>query len=159
MPPPIIEVRGLGKRFSRAGKEVVALQGFDLSVAEGEFIAIVGPSGCGKSTFLHMLGGFEPITQGQLLFNGKPVTAPGPDRGDSVSGIRPLSLAHRRGQYHLGPRGAGKEPPGAARGGGSPARQGRADALSRSLSGRAVGRHETASRDRADARLSIHACS
>ena len=81
MPPPIIEVSGLGKRFSRAGKEVVALQGFDLQVAEGEFIAIVGPSGCGKSTFLHMLGGFEPITEGQLLFNGKPVTAPGPDRG------------------------------------------------------------------------------
>jgi NitT/TauT family transport system ATP-binding protein len=81
MPAPIIEVRGLGKRFSRAGKEVVALQGFDLNVSEGEFIAIVGPSGCGKSTFLHMLGGFEPITEGQLLFNGKPVTAPGPDRG------------------------------------------------------------------------------
>jgi NitT/TauT family transport system ATP-binding protein len=81
MPAPIIDVRGLGKRFSRAGKEVVALQGFDLSVSEGEFIAIVGPSGCGKSTFLHMLGGFEPITEGQLLFNGKPVTAPGPDRG------------------------------------------------------------------------------
>jgi NitT/TauT family transport system ATP-binding protein len=81
MPSPIIEVRGLGKRFSRAGKEVVALQGFDLSVVEGEFVAIVGPSGCGKSTFLHMLGGFEPITEGELLFNGKPVTAPGPDRG------------------------------------------------------------------------------
>jgi NitT/TauT family transport system ATP-binding protein len=81
MPPPIIEAKGLGKRFSRAGKEVEALHGFDLNVAEGEFIAIVGPSGCGKSTFLHMLGGFEPITEGQLLFNGRPVTAPGPDRG------------------------------------------------------------------------------
>jgi NitT/TauT family transport system ATP-binding protein len=78
---PIIEARGLGKRFARAGKEVEALRGFDLEVAEGEFIAIVGPSGCGKSTFLHMLGGFEPVTEGQLLFNGRPVTAPGPDRG------------------------------------------------------------------------------
>ena len=81
MSPSIIEARGLGKRFSRAGKEIEALRGFDLDVAEGEFIAIVGPSGCGKSTFLHMLGGFEPVSEGQLLFNGRPVTAPGPDRG------------------------------------------------------------------------------
>ncbi len=81
MSPPIIEARGLGKRFSRAGKEIEALRGFDLDVAEGEFIAIVGPSGCGKSTFLHMLGGFEPVSEGRLLFNGRPVTAPGPDRG------------------------------------------------------------------------------
>jgi NitT/TauT family transport system ATP-binding protein len=81
MPAPIIQARGLGKRFTHAGKEVEALRGFDLSVAEGEFIAVVGPSGCGKSTFLHMLGGFEPITEGELLFGGRPVTGPGPDRG------------------------------------------------------------------------------
>jgi NitT/TauT family transport system ATP-binding protein len=81
MPAPIIRARGLAKRFTRAGKEVEALRGFDLSVAEGEFIAVVGPSGCGKSTFLHMLGGFEPITEGELLFDGRPVTGPGPDRG------------------------------------------------------------------------------
>ena len=81
MPGPIIQARGLGKRFTRAGKEVEALRGFDLNVAEGEFIAIVGPSGCGKSTFLHMLGGFEPISEGELLFDGRPVAGPGPDRG------------------------------------------------------------------------------
>ncbi|MBV8509216.1 MAG: ABC transporter ATP-binding protein [Xanthobacteraceae bacterium] len=81
MPAPIIQARGLGKRFTRAGKEVEALRGFDLSVADGEFIAIVGPSGCGKSTFLHMLGGFESISDGELLFDGRPVTGPGPDRG------------------------------------------------------------------------------
>jgi NitT/TauT family transport system ATP-binding protein len=81
MAPPIIEARGLGKWFSRAGKEVEALRGFDLEVADGEFIAIVGPSGCGKSTFLHMLGGFEPVSEGELRFNGRPVAGPGPDRG------------------------------------------------------------------------------
>jgi NitT/TauT family transport system ATP-binding protein len=81
MAPPIIEARGLGKRFARAGKEVEALRGFDLTVADGEFIAIVGPSGCGKSTFLHMLGGFEPVSEGELLFNGRAVAGPGPDRG------------------------------------------------------------------------------
>ena len=67
MPAPIIQARGLGKRFTRAGKEVEALRGFDLSVAEGEFIAVVGPSGCGKSTFLHMLGGFEFDHRGRVV--------------------------------------------------------------------------------------------
>jgi NitT/TauT family transport system ATP-binding protein len=78
---PLICIRGLGKKFSRAGKEVNALRGFDLDVIEGEFVAIVGPSGCGKSTLLHMLGGFEPVTEGEMLVDGAPVTAPGPDRG------------------------------------------------------------------------------
>ena len=81
MTQALINVQGLGKTFSRAGKDVVAMRGFDLAVAEGEFIAIVGPSGCGKSTFLHMLGGFEPVTEGRLLVDGRAVTAPGPDRG------------------------------------------------------------------------------
>ena len=81
MPQPVISVRGLGKSFQRAGKTVVAIRNFDLTVEEGEFIAIVGPSGCGKSTFLHMLGGFESVSEGELLLDGKPVLAPGPDRG------------------------------------------------------------------------------
>ena len=81
MPAPIIIVRGLCKRFSRGGKNVDAIRDFNLEISEGEFIAIVGPSGCGKSTFLHMVGGFEPITEGELLVEGHPVAGPGPDRG------------------------------------------------------------------------------
>jgi NitT/TauT family transport system ATP-binding protein len=76
-----VEVRGLAKRFRRRGVEVTALENFDLTVGEGEFVAIVGPSGCGKSTFLHMLGGFEPASAGTMLLDGAPVTGPGPDRG------------------------------------------------------------------------------
>jgi NitT/TauT family transport system ATP-binding protein len=60
---------------------VVALEGFDLSVRDGEFVAIVGPSGCGKSTFLHMLGGFEPASAGDMRLDGAPIAGPGPDRG------------------------------------------------------------------------------
>ena len=81
MQAPIIIVRGLCKRFSRGGKNVDAIRDFNLEISEGEFIAIVGPSGCGKSTFLHMVGGFEPITEGELLVEGHPVAGPGPDRG------------------------------------------------------------------------------
>ena len=60
---------------------MVALEGFDLSVRDGEFVAIVGPSGCGKSTFLHMLGGFEQASAGIMRLDGAPITGPGPDRG------------------------------------------------------------------------------
>ena len=77
----LLEVRSLRKVFSRQAKQVVALENFDLTVGEGEFVAIVGPSGCGKSTFLHMLGGFEPADGGTMRLNGELVSDPGPDRG------------------------------------------------------------------------------
>ena len=157
MSPPIIQASGLGKRFSRAGKEIEALRGFDLDVAEGEFIAIVGPSGCGKSTFLHMLGGFEPVSEGAVAVQRAPGHGAGAGSRRGVPGICALSVAHGRAQRHLGPGGAGKEPGGAARDRGPAARQGRADAVSRSLSGGTVRRHETAGGDRAHARRSIRA--
>jgi NitT/TauT family transport system ATP-binding protein len=78
---PLLQVQSLAKVFSRKGKRVVALEDFDLTVEDGEFVAIVGPSGCGKSTFLHMLGGFEPISGGTMKLNGQLVSKPGPDRG------------------------------------------------------------------------------
>lgn len=78
---PILDVRSLTKSFRRKGNSVTALEGFDLTVYDGEFTVIVGPSGCGKSTFLHMLGGFERADSGTMTMSGVPITAPGPDRG------------------------------------------------------------------------------
>jgi NitT/TauT family transport system ATP-binding protein len=78
---PLVDVRDLHKRFRRDGIAVHALDRITLAVVEGEFVTIVGPSGCGKTTFLHMLGGFEPVEEGAILLDGRPVTAPGPDRG------------------------------------------------------------------------------
>jgi NitT/TauT family transport system ATP-binding protein len=46
-----------------------------------EFLALLGPSGCGKSTLLYLVGGFLPTEIGRILVDGKPVAAPGPDRG------------------------------------------------------------------------------
>src|SRR5258708_5887935 len=46
-----------------------------------EFVALLGPSGCGKSTLLYLIGGFLPTEKGKILIEGKPVGAPGPDRG------------------------------------------------------------------------------
>jgi len=61
--------------------EVRALESISLAIDEGEFVALLGPSGCGKSTLLNLLAGFEKTTEGVLLFDGRTVTHPGPDRG------------------------------------------------------------------------------
>jgi NitT/TauT family transport system ATP-binding protein len=63
------------------GAPVLALQDISLHVHEHEFLALLGPSGCGKSTLLYLLGGFLPIEAGSISVSGRPVTAPGPDRG------------------------------------------------------------------------------
>ncbi|TYC59812.1 ABC transporter ATP-binding protein [Rhodobacterales bacterium] len=62
-------------------RPVRALDQVDLDVAEGEFIALLGPSGCGKSTLLNILAGFEPLTEGSVLFDGERIGKAGPDRG------------------------------------------------------------------------------
>jgi NitT/TauT family transport system ATP-binding protein len=63
------------------GRPVKALENISLNVQEREFIALLGPSGCGKSTLLYLMGGFLPIEAGTISVDGKPVAAPGPDRG------------------------------------------------------------------------------
>jgi NitT/TauT family transport system ATP-binding protein len=50
-------------------------------IYDGDFIAVIGPSGCGKTTMMSMLAGFQKPTSGQLLFDGRPVGGPGPERG------------------------------------------------------------------------------
>ncbi len=67
---PIIATENLQKLY-RVGKlEVAALRGVDLTVEEGEFVAVAGPSGCGKSTLLHILGGLTAPSGGKALVDG-----------------------------------------------------------------------------------------
>jgi NitT/TauT family transport system ATP-binding protein len=64
-----------------SGRPVLALQDVSLEVRDREFLALLGPSGCGKSTLLYLIGGFYPVEAGSIQVEGKPVAAPGPDRG------------------------------------------------------------------------------
>lgn len=75
-------LRGVGKIFPGRGRQgdVPALEGLDLEVAGGEFLAIVGPSGCGKSTLIDLVAGFTLPTSGSITIQGAPVHGPGPDR-------------------------------------------------------------------------------
>lgn len=77
-----IEFANVGKRFvTQSDQEVVALRDINLVVQPGEFVCLLGPSGCGKSTLLNALAGFAPPSSGQITVGGRPVGAPGPDRG------------------------------------------------------------------------------
>ena len=68
-PAPIIEVRGLVKTFQEG--LVRALDGADLTVSAGEFVAVVGPSGCGKSTLLHLIAALDHPDEGSIAVNGR----------------------------------------------------------------------------------------
>jgi len=76
-------IEGLSRVFPgvRGGAPTRALEPTSLSVADNDFVTILGPSGCGKSTLLRLVAGLDTPTTGCILLEGKPVTAPGADRG------------------------------------------------------------------------------
>jgi len=79
----LASLRNVSKVFTnpRNGKGLVALNDVSVDVEEGDFLCLTGPSGCGKSTTLNLLAGFETPTRGEVLFKGRPVTGPSPERG------------------------------------------------------------------------------
>ena len=77
-----LDIGGLSKRYyvERDGRQVLALSDVSLSVAEGEFVAIVGPSGCGKTTLLNIVAGLLKYDVGTVAIDGVRVDGPGVDR-------------------------------------------------------------------------------
>ena len=71
----------VSKSWRDNGSSRKTLEDVGFTAAAGEFVCLLGPRGCGKTTLLNIIAGFIHPTQGRVLFNGKPVTGPGPDRG------------------------------------------------------------------------------
>jgi len=71
----MVEIHQLTKVYHQGDVEVSALRGVDLSIAKGEFVAIVGPSGSGKSTLFNILGGLTPPSAGTVQLNGQDLLA------------------------------------------------------------------------------------
>ena len=93
----ILETKKLKKYYGKGDTLVKALDGVDLAVEDGEFVAIVGTSGSGKSTLLHMLGGLDRPTNGTVIVDGKDIfslkdeASPSSAAGRSASCSRALT--------------------------------------------------------------------
>ncbi|MYR84326.1 ATP-binding cassette domain-containing protein, partial [Streptomyces sp. SID685] len=83
-----VEFRGLRREFGAT----VALDGLDLTVRPGEFLALLGPSGCGKTTALRMLAGFEHPDSGAVLVDGRDITQVPAHRRDAGMVFQSYSL-------------------------------------------------------------------
>ena len=75
-----LEAKNIVKYFTHDSHNLKALGGINLKIESGDFVCLVGPSGCGKSTFLRIVAGLEKPDEGQIIFDGQPVTETGPER-------------------------------------------------------------------------------
>jgi nitrate/nitrite transport system ATP-binding protein len=77
----ILELHNVSKSFGQGANRVEVLKNINLTIEEGEFIAIVGFTGSGKSTLINLIAGLIHPDEGEILLKGKRITEPGPDRG------------------------------------------------------------------------------
>jgi putative ABC transport system ATP-binding protein len=94
-----VEIGGVSKRYASDGQVVGALEQIQLSVAEGEVVALAGPSGSGKSTLLHVIGAMDSPDAGSLQVGGREVTAL--SRGEQAAYRRTIGFVFQR--FHLLP--------------------------------------------------------
>jgi putative ABC transport system ATP-binding protein len=80
MSSTLVTVRNLHKVFQRGGQRIDVLQGVDLDIPQGDYLALMGPSGSGKTTLLNLLGGLDTPTEGSIEVGG--------DRLDKLSGAK-----------------------------------------------------------------------
>ena len=97
----MIEARNLSRVYETPGESVKVLEGLDLTVGEGEAVALVGPSGSGKTTLLNLLGALDRPSGGSILIDGKDITGFTPEE---ASHFRNRSLGFIFQQHHLLPQ-------------------------------------------------------
>lgn len=76
-----LELKNVSKSYGTGKDKVEVLSNINLSIEEGEFLAIVGFTGSGKTTLINLINGLHFPDEGEVLLQGKPITGPGPDRG------------------------------------------------------------------------------
>lgn len=97
----LISCRGLTKIYKMGQSEVRALDGVDLDIREGEFVAIIGSSGSGKSTLMNMLGALDQPTSGQVMINGQNV---GSMKSKALAEFRNSTIGFVFQQFQLLPK-------------------------------------------------------
>ncbi len=96
----MFNVKGLKRSYKEGKKTVSVLSGLDFSCSAGEFIGVFGASGAGKSTFLHIIGGLDRPTDGDVSFNGVPIYSKG---ANYLAGFRNKMIGFVFQFYHLLP--------------------------------------------------------
>lgn len=96
----ILKTEGLTKLYGSGETEVRALNGIDLEISKGDFVAVVGTSGSGKSTLLHMIGGLDTPTSGTVTVDGQRLNAM---RGEELTIFRRRNIGFVFQQYNLIP--------------------------------------------------------
>lgn len=87
----LVELRGVAQRYGRGARQFTAVEQINLTIREGEFVALLGPSGCGKSTLLRIITGLNRPSEGLVLYRGKPLHGVNPRRPSSS---RPSRSSH-----------------------------------------------------------------
>jgi ABC-type lipoprotein export system ATPase subunit len=99
-PSPIIEVHQLEKRFQVGAHQLYAVRDLNLTIARGQFVAIMGPSGSGKSTLLYLLGGLDQPSAGEIIINGQPLSMLD---GEALANFRRETVGFIFQAFHLIP--------------------------------------------------------
>lgn len=98
---PVIKARGIRKAYKMGDNVVWALNGVDIAIEPGEFVAVMGPSGSGKSTFMNLAGCLDQPSEGQLWLNGEDVSSLD---AESLAKIRNRYIGFVFQQFNLLPR-------------------------------------------------------
>src|SRR5579871_1861614 len=76
--PNLLQVKDVSQIYKTGPKAFTAVRGINLTIQEGDFVALVGPSGCGKSTLLRIITGLQPASEGSVLYRGKAIDGVNP---------------------------------------------------------------------------------